>query len=200
MGLHPKLFQRPSLYVYLLIHLLQVESLKQQGNECVKKKDYAAAILHYSHAIKNDDKIATLYSNRSLAFLKMEQYYYAMEDAKATIRLDPNWPKGHFRKGEVEFAVGNYTLAIMSYKYLVLQLLLVGVFTGLGLLIWMAYKYIQDNQKSSLLDPPIDLWKAMNGEEETDGSNNEEEKQAEKRHHKKGGASSARQRYKMGKS
>ena len=70
-----------------------MESLKQQGNDCVKKKNYSEALLHYSHAIQLDDKIAALYSNRSLVFLKMEQYYYAMEDAKAAIKLDPNWPK-----------------------------------------------------------------------------------------------------------
>ncbi|XP_060064127.1 small glutamine-rich tetratricopeptide repeat-containing protein alpha-like [Ylistrum balloti] len=92
------------------------EDLKAKGNECVKNGNFSEAILHYSHAIKMDPKNHLLYSNRSLAFLKLQQYYYAMEDAKECIKLKPTWPKGFYRKGEVEYNVGNYTLAQMAYK------------------------------------------------------------------------------------
>ncbi|XP_033750798.1 uncharacterized protein LOC117335017 [Pecten maximus] len=92
------------------------EDLKAKGNECVKNGNFSEAILHYSHAIKQDPKNHIFYSNRSLAFLKLQQYYYAMEDAKECIKLKPTWPKGFYRKGEVEYNVGNYTLAQMAYK------------------------------------------------------------------------------------
>ena len=71
----------------------QVEELKQQGNECVKGGKYSEAILHYTHAIQLDKTNHLLYSNRSLAFLKLDQYYFALEDAKEAIKLQPNWPK-----------------------------------------------------------------------------------------------------------
>lgn len=51
------------------------------------------AVLHYTHAIKLDPKNYSLYSNRSLAFLKSQQYFYALEDAKETIKLKPDWAK-----------------------------------------------------------------------------------------------------------
>ena len=51
------------------------------------------AMFHYTHGIKLDPRNAYLYSNRSLAFLRMQQYYHALEDAKTTIQLRPNWAK-----------------------------------------------------------------------------------------------------------
>lgn len=77
------------------------QSLKEKGNECFKNQKYEEAVLHYTHAIKLDGLNYSLYSNRSSAFLHLQQYYLALEDAKETIRLQPAWAKGHFRKGEV---------------------------------------------------------------------------------------------------
>lgn len=51
------------------------------------------AVFHYTHALKLDPKNYSLYSNRSLAFLKSQQYYYALQDAVETIRLQPDWAK-----------------------------------------------------------------------------------------------------------
>nr|CAD7577145.1 unnamed protein product [Timema californicum] len=114
-----------------------VEELKQKGNECVRDKKYAESALHYTYAIKLDPGNYSLYSNRSLAFLKMEQYYLALEDAKQTIKLQPDWAKlanalvvlsstaedgeievrisGYFRKAEVEFSTDHFSEALQSY-------------------------------------------------------------------------------------
>lgn len=59
----------------------------------MKDKKYEEAILHYTQAIKMAPLNFTLYSNRSLAFSKVHQYYLAMEDANETIKLSPEWPK-----------------------------------------------------------------------------------------------------------
>ncbi|CAH0553614.1 unnamed protein product [Brassicogethes aeneus] len=92
------------------------EEYKELGNTAVRANNFAEAVLHYTCAIKTDETNYTLYSNRSLAFLKVQQYYHALEDANATIRLNPIWPKGHFRKGEVEFACSHFMDAYESYK------------------------------------------------------------------------------------
>nr|CAD7610261.1 unnamed protein product [Timema genevievae] len=92
-----------------------VEELKQKGNECVRDKKYAESALHYTYAIKLDPSNYSLYSNRSLAFLKMEQYYLALEDAKQTIKLQPDWAKGYFRKAEVQFSTDHFSEALQSY-------------------------------------------------------------------------------------
>nr|XP_018906525.1 PREDICTED: hsp70-Hsp90 organizing protein 3-like [Bemisia tabaci] len=94
----------------------EANNLKTLGNASIKEEKYAEAILHYSHAIKIDPNNYQLYSNRSLAFLKMQQYYSAMEDAEQTIVLKPDWAKGYFRKGEVQLATHLYTDALLSYR------------------------------------------------------------------------------------
>lgn len=101
---------------------LTADELKEQGNKCVKAANFTEAILHYTHAIKLSPNDAILYSNRSLAFLKLQQYYYANEDADRAISLNPNWAKGYYRKAEVHMSVSQYDTALLSYgKALQLQ-------------------------------------------------------------------------------
>ncbi|KAI9556909.1 Hsp70/Hsp90 organizing protein-like protein [Daphnia sinensis] len=59
---------------------------------------------------------AQRYSNRSLAFLKIQQYFLAYKDAKRTIDLKPDWAKGYFRKAEVEMATFHFEKALTSYS------------------------------------------------------------------------------------
>ncbi|RZC38460.1 STI1-like protein [Asbolus verrucosus] len=92
------------------------EAIKELGNNAVKNQKYEEAILHYTHAIKLDPNNYTLHSNRSFAFLKVQQYYFAMEDANETIKLNPSWPKGYFRKAETEYATQHYLAACESYQ------------------------------------------------------------------------------------
>ncbi|XP_015124748.1 serine/threonine-protein phosphatase 5 [Diachasma alloeum] len=93
----------------------KVQKLKEQGNDCVKQQKYAEAMFHYTHAIKLDPENYSLYSNRSLVFLKMQQYHFAMEDAVMTINLNPDWTKGYYRKAEVEFHTFRFSEALHSY-------------------------------------------------------------------------------------
>ncbi|XP_053611887.1 uncharacterized protein LOC128676020 [Plodia interpunctella] len=92
-----------------------IEELKSKGNECVKDAKYIEAVLHYTQAIKLDPNNYVLYSNRSYAFLKLDQHYLALQDANETVRLQPQWAKGYFRRAEVEAASGLHDEAIISY-------------------------------------------------------------------------------------
>nr|XP_012140752.1 PREDICTED: stress-induced-phosphoprotein 1-like isoform X1 [Megachile rotundata] len=113
----------------------EVQSLKERGNACVKEQKYEEAMFHYTHAIKLDPQNYSLYSNRSFAFLKMQQYHFAMEDALMTIQLKPDWTKvhtrllrcymsvkrtedivGYFRKAEVESQTFHFSEALHSYN------------------------------------------------------------------------------------
>lgn len=94
----------------------QAEQLKLQGNGSLKDGKYTEAIVHYTHALSLDPNNHFLYSNRSLAFLKEQQYYLALQDAKQSIKLQPGWAKGYYRKGEVEFQTGHYAIALISYR------------------------------------------------------------------------------------
>lgn len=70
-----------------------VEELRIKGNECVKDGKYIEAVLHYTQASKMDPNNYVLYSNRSFAFLKLNQHYLALQDANETVRLQPQWAK-----------------------------------------------------------------------------------------------------------
>ncbi|CAL1529700.1 unnamed protein product [Lymnaea stagnalis] len=94
----------------------KAEQCKEEGNKCVKEGKYTEAVFHYTEAIKHEPNTAVLYSNRSLAFLKIDQLFLAMEDAQKAIKLEPSWPKGYFRKAEIEVKAGHYNKALVSYK------------------------------------------------------------------------------------
>ncbi|XP_054160137.1 uncharacterized protein LOC128958322 [Oppia nitens] len=93
----------------------RAEELRLQANKCMADKKYAEALIHYTHAIKEDNRSAKLYSNRSLAFLRLQQYYYAAEDAKECIDLDQQWFKGYVRRADVYLECGLYEEALKSY-------------------------------------------------------------------------------------
>lgn len=236
----------------------EAQQHKEKGNNCVKEKKYIEAVLHYTNAIKLDPSDHTFYSNRSLAFLKQQQYPLAMEDAKQTIKLKPDWPKGYFRKGEIELATGHYTEALLSYgcalrlqpndksildaiskttemrqrerqadfqipwlgagigiiigvglviadylatdkpsiKHPILMALLTIAVAMIGYVIGWAYRYLTKCSQTSLLEPPLDLFK--------DGANKDDEQESQEngkseRNHRYTKAQ-ARQRFKKGRS
>lgn len=72
---------------------LTAVELKELGNGAIKEGKYEEAVLRYSEAIKLEPSNFSLFSNRSYAFLKIKQFYHAMEDAKETIRLNSSWAK-----------------------------------------------------------------------------------------------------------
>ena len=94
----------------------KAEELRKKGNECMSEKKYAEALIHYTHGLKLKPSCSKMLANRSLAFLKMDQYYYAIEDAKQIIELDPKWFKGYLRRASVQFECGLYDEAIKSYN------------------------------------------------------------------------------------
>ena len=60
------------------------DACQERGNQCMKEDKYVEAMFHYTHGIKLDPGSGYLYSNRSLSFLRMQQHYHALENAKTT--------------------------------------------------------------------------------------------------------------------
>jgi tetratricopeptide (TPR) repeat protein len=83
-------------------------ALKDQGNEQFKAGNYLKAAALYTQAIKLDPDNPTLYSNRAAAFLHLVKLNKALADADTTIKLKPQWEKGHFRKGCVLESMEHY--------------------------------------------------------------------------------------------
>jgi len=78
---------------------IEATKLKDQGNTALNNENYIDAIEHYTKAITLDKDNHLLYSNRSLAFVKVGNWSLALDDASMVITLQPEWPKGYVRKG-----------------------------------------------------------------------------------------------------
>lgn len=57
-----------------------------------------------------------LFSNRSAAHAKAENYLAALEDANKTVSLNPTWSKGYSRKGSALAYLGRFEEAIAAYE------------------------------------------------------------------------------------
>lgn len=93
-------------------------ALKDKANECFKNEDYFNAILLYSEAIALDGTQAALYSNRSIAHLRLENFGYALSDATKAIECDPNYVKGYYRRAVSYMALGKYKEAVKDFEHI----------------------------------------------------------------------------------
>ncbi|KAB5537876.1 hypothetical protein DKX38_015409 [Salix brachista] len=91
-------------------------SLKDKGNEFFKAGNYLKAAALYTQAIKLDPSNPTLYSNRAAAFLQLVKLNKALVDAETTIKLNPQWEKGYFRKGCVLEGMERYDDALATFQ------------------------------------------------------------------------------------
>lgn len=75
----------------------KAQEYKKKGNEYFMVQRYEEAILCYNEAIKLDVSDAVFYSNRSIAFLALQQYEEALHDAMQCVALKPEWDKVRLR-------------------------------------------------------------------------------------------------------
>ena len=77
---------------------MSFEVLKERGNDYVKQKKYEDALKFYSAALKLRPSEHTIYSNRSLAHLRVGKVEEALSDADKCVQLCPNFARGHMRR------------------------------------------------------------------------------------------------------
>ncbi|XP_070564881.1 TPR and ankyrin repeat-containing protein 1-like isoform X1 [Ptychodera flava] len=91
------------------------DGMKYLGNKYMKEGNYQKAMEMYTVALRlqpscnnTEREHAILYSNRSQAYLKLQQYPNAVDDALRSIRKDRTWWKGYFRAGLAFQREGKY--------------------------------------------------------------------------------------------
>ncbi|XP_029694765.1 sperm-associated antigen 1 [Takifugu rubripes] len=96
-------------------------SLKQDGNNFVKKGQYQDALGKYTECLKLKPEECAIYTNRALCFVKLERFAEAKEDCDAALKLEPNNKKAFYRRALAHKGLKDY-LACSSDLQEVLQL------------------------------------------------------------------------------
>jgi len=94
----------------------KVEALKAEGNAALSAGKFEDAVKLYSEAIELDPTNHVLWSNRSAAHAKAEQWDEALTDANKTVELNPSWARGYSRKGAAHHGLMEFDEAIAAYK------------------------------------------------------------------------------------
>ncbi|KAJ1519420.1 hypothetical protein ONE63_004712 [Megalurothrips usitatus] len=96
--------------------MAQANVLKEKGNAALQQGNYSEAVKFYTEAIALDPENHVLYSNRSAAYAKDDQFALALADAEKTVSLKPEWGKGYSRKGSALAYLGRTDEAIEAYE------------------------------------------------------------------------------------
>ncbi|XP_021848418.1 uncharacterized protein [Spinacia oleracea] len=88
---------------------------KENGAQAFKTNDYITAIYWYTEAIRIKPKDATVFSNRSLCWSRMNEGDLALTDADYCIGLRPDWAKGYYRAGVARKMLKDYKNAAAAF-------------------------------------------------------------------------------------
>ncbi|KAG0315436.1 Stress-induced-phosphoprotein 1, partial [Dissophora globulifera] len=118
-GRHYKLaFERLQMYI-MTENVKKSIELKDEGNNLAKEQKFQMAVTKYTDAITlpgiSDRSLSALYSNRSHCYAKLGRYNQALEDAKLSKRLSPDYLKAYVRLGEAYGSLGKYDKAIKNF-------------------------------------------------------------------------------------
>lgn len=91
-----------------------VEKVRQSNQAC-HDGDFHTAIVLYNEALAVDPQNCILYSNRSAAYMKTQQYHKALDDAIKARLLNPKWPKAYFRQGVALQYLGRHADALAAF-------------------------------------------------------------------------------------
>ncbi|XP_042690625.1 tetratricopeptide repeat protein 31-like isoform X1 [Centrocercus urophasianus] len=88
------------------------------GYQAAVQGRYAEAVQAFTEAIKLNPREHRLFGNRSYCYEKLLQYQEALRDAQMALELQPNWPKGFFRKGKALWGLKLYAEARDTFEQL----------------------------------------------------------------------------------
>ncbi|CCH58516.1 hypothetical protein TBLA_0A07270 [Henningerozyma blattae CBS 6284] len=92
------------------------DTFKDEGNRLMFSEDYKKAIECYTNAISKYPCDPIYYSNRSVAYLKVNDYESAINDANFCISIDANFSKAYIRLANIKVQQHQYIDALDYYK------------------------------------------------------------------------------------
>ncbi|KAB0362451.1 hypothetical protein FD754_006607 [Muntiacus muntjak] len=84
------------------------KTLKEEGNQCVKDKNYKDALSKYSECLKINNKECAIYTNRALCYLKLGQFEEAKQDCDQALQMDHGSVKAYYRRALAHKGLKNY--------------------------------------------------------------------------------------------
>ncbi|XP_040186939.1 tetratricopeptide repeat protein 31 isoform X2 [Rana temporaria] len=90
------------------------------GNNMASKERFPEALHYYTEAIKLNPSEFRFLGNRSYVYDRLGQYKEALVDAQNALMLQPNFLKGHFRKGKALKGLKRYPEAILAFQQVLL--------------------------------------------------------------------------------
>ncbi|KAG4429994.1 hypothetical protein IFR05_014519 [Cadophora sp. M221] len=89
---------------------------KESGNKYFQACDYVGAEALYSEAINHDPSNPLLYTNRSMALLKLHLYPRVIDDTRHAIDLLPHNMKAYFQLAQAQIALSDPSAALTNAK------------------------------------------------------------------------------------
>ena len=89
---------------------------KEQANQYFKEGNYDNAIKIYTQMLESDENNHVLLSNRSIAYIKIEQFNNALVDAIKCTKLKPDWSKAWGRVGAALYSLDKFDEALVAYN------------------------------------------------------------------------------------
>ncbi|KAL3759543.1 hypothetical protein ACHAWU_000842 [Discostella pseudostelligera] len=102
-----------------LPHYQEAERLNSAGNALMQQKKFQEALDTYTSAIKlapAGPKSHVYFSNRSAAYLSLNEHERSIRDCEYSLALNPDFAKAHSRLGLAYFASGRYKEAVAAYE------------------------------------------------------------------------------------
>ncbi|KAM8810612.1 sperm-associated antigen 1 [Eudromia elegans] len=84
------------------------KTLKNEGNDFVKKGKYEEAVNKYTECMKLNTKECTIYTNRALCYLKLFKYEEAKQDCDHVLQIEDSNIKAFYRRALAHKGLQNY--------------------------------------------------------------------------------------------
>ncbi|XP_062426444.1 sperm-associated antigen 1 [Rhea pennata] len=88
------------------------KTLKNEGNDFVKKGKYEEAVNKYSECMKLNPKECTIYTNRALCYLKLYKYEEAKQDCDHVLQIEDSNIKAFYRRALAYKGLQNYQASV----------------------------------------------------------------------------------------